>query len=171
MKKIICLLASFFAIHGVFAGSIAIQIIQNNPAQPEKVCAASYLFEQSIIDFFFENGHIVTNSPVYISSSDKKDADELHRSLQENSDGGMDILCRVQVDFNEAEDLTNPEALLLSNIKKVSWTNYSVASGKEISSGSGKPPKVDQNNNNESGISEFASLVASQLNAGLKKQK
>ena len=165
-KSILCVLfASLFA-HGAFARSLSIQIIQNNPGQ-EKVWATSYLFEQNLTDYFFDAGDIVSSSPVWISDSDDKNRDALAASLRENFDGGMDTLIRVEL-FYKTSDSPNPEGLLLENIKKVQWKAYAVSTGAQLFEGSAVPEKTNVKTNNEMGLSQFAGLVAYEINTQMR---
>ena len=158
----------FFGVFALFctitanAKSLSIQIIQNNPGQ-EKVWATSYLFEQDITDYFFDAGDIVSSSPVWIQDKDeKKNKSALNASLRENFDGGMEILVRVELLYNTS-DSSNPEGLLLENIKKVQWRAYSVRDGEELFDGSAIPDKLNEKNNNEMGLNQFAGFVAYQI--------
>lgn len=169
MKKqwvISLFLVSLFA-NSVFAKAISVQVIQNLPGQ-DKVWDATRLFEQSIIDYYFDMGNIVSNSPIWINSTEDKNRSALGAALIENSDGGMDYLIRFEL-FFKITNSSNPNAPLLENIDKVEWKIYSVESGKEISSGSGKPDKVTTSNNNESGITRFANFIAKKVEGQLKK--
>lgn len=151
---------------GAFARSLSIQIIQNNPGQ-EKVWATSYLFEQNITDYFFDAGDIVSSSPVWISDSDEKNKSALKASLRENLEGGMDTLIRVELFYNTS-DSSNPEGLLLENIKKVQWKAYAVSTGAQLFEGSAAPDKPNAKTNNEMGLSQFAGLVAYQINTQMR---
>lgn len=147
---------------GGFAKSLSIQIIQNNPGQ-EKIWATSYLFEQRITDYFFDSGDIVSSSPIWISSSDEKNRGALKASLLENLIGGMEVLVRIELFYNTNET-SNPEAFLLENIKKVQWKAYAVSTGIQLFEGSTAPAKITASNNDEMGLSQFAGLVAYQIN-------
>lgn len=151
----------------VFCTSLAIQVVQVNPGQ-DKVCQTSMYFEQSIIDFFFEAGHIVSNSPIYISVNEKKDTSEYNKSIGDASAGYMAYFVSIQLEYDTTKS-TNPEAPLLENIKKVEWKIYSASSGKQISEGSAVPEKITDDNNNVSGITDFASMVGAKISAGLGK--
>lgn len=164
-KSILFVLFALFS-SGAFARSLSIQIIQNNPGQ-EKVWATSYLFEQNLTDYFFDAGDIVSSSPVWISDTDEKNRGALKASLQENYDGGMEVLVRVELFYNTS-DSSNPEGLLLENIKKVQWKAYSVASGDQIFEGSAVPEKPDAKTNNEMGLSQFAGFVAYEINTQMR---
>ena len=166
VKSIFFVAVAFFCASGAVAKSLSIQIIQNNPGQ-EKIWATSYLFEQNITDYFFDAGDIVSSSPIWISDSDDKNRGALKASLRENLEGGMDFLVRVEL-FYDTNDSSNPEGLLLENIKKVQWKAYSVHSGKELFNGSAVPEKPTSKTNNEMGLSQFAGLVAYEINTQMR---
>ncbi|MCR4822180.1 MAG: hypothetical protein K5873_04835 [Treponema sp.] len=168
VKSIIGVLFLSLISTGAFAKSLSIQIIQNNPGQ-EGVWATSYLFEQSITDFFFDAGDIVSSSPVWISDSDEKNKGALKASLRENLEGGMEVLVRVELFYNTSES-SNPEGLLLENIKNVEWKAYAVSTGQTLFEGSAKPEKPTEKTNNEMGLSQFAGLVAYQINTQMKRR-
>ena len=166
VKTILITTFAFFCASGAFAKSLSIQIIQNNPGQ-DKIWATSYLFEQNITDYFFDAGDIVSSSPIWISDTDEKNRGALKASLKENLEGGMEVLVRVELLYNTS-DSSNPEAFLLENIKKVQWKAYSVSTGKQLFEGSAAPEKTNEKNNNEMGLSQFAGLVAYQINTQMK---
>lgn len=168
-KNLIAVIAFLFAANGIFAKNINFQIVQNNPGT-EEVFVTSYLFEQAMVDFFFESGHIVSNSPAIIYSDETGDKDELKKALVETTIGSMDILVRVFVNYDQV-NAKNPKVFLLELVKSVSWKSYSGSTGKLISEGSLLPGPIDSTNNNESGIYNFASLAASKVSAGLKNAK
>lgn len=150
-----------------FPKSLSIQIIQNNPGQ-DKIWDTSYFLEQCITDYFFDNGQIVSSSPVWISSTDEKNSSALKAALAENLEGGMDYLVRIEIFYSAAGESPNPQALLLANVKKVEWKSYLVKTGIAVSSGSAVPESLSAENNNELGLSDFAGLVAYKINNGLK---
>ncbi len=166
MKKNIAFLLLALAGMGVFAKNISIQIVQNNPAAQDSVCASSSLIEQTILDYFFGTGHIVTNSPVYVKIGAAAD-DGLKTALSESAEGGMDYLVRIEVDYKPAVRSNNPDAILLENIDRVSWKNYAVKTGLQLSDGTERIGTVNRQNNNENGVSSFANLVALKINASL----
>ena len=150
-----------------FAKSISVQVIQNLPGQ-EKVWDATRVFEQGVIDYYFFEGNIVSNSPIWINSTESKNRGALGAALIENYDGGMEYLVRFEIFFKIANS-KNPNAPLLENIEKVEWKIYSTETGKELSSGRGVPEKNLLDNNNEAAISQFAALVAKKAGSQLKK--
>ena len=170
MKKILFLfLTALVLVSEVFARDINFQIIQDNPGQ-EDVFDTSLLFEQAMADFFFESGHIVSNTPVYIRTDDVADKAEIKRALIESLLGSMELLVRVQIIYNP-EKAKNPKAMVLDGISEIKWTAYSVKNGKLLSSGSDKPGYIDEKNNNENGIYNFGSSVASKISSGLRNTK
>lgn len=150
-----------------FSKSLSIQIIQNNPGQ-DKIWDTSYFMEQCITDYFFDNGQIVSSSPVWISSTEEKNNSALKASLSENLEGGMDYLVRVEIFYAPAGETPNPQALLLENVKKVQWKIYLVKTGIDVAGGSATPESLTLDNNNELGLADFAGLVAYKINNGLK---
>ena len=166
VKSFVSLIFALFCLSSLSAKSLSIQIIQNNPGQ-EKVWATSYFFEQNITDYFFDAGDIVSSSEIWISSSDDKNRGALRAALQENKIGGMEILVRVELFYNTSNS-SNPEGLLLENIRNVKWKGYHVASGKELFEGSAVPEKSEARNNKELGLSQFAGFVAYKINNQIK---
>ena len=166
--KIIFSVVFSFCVSGISARSLSIQIIQNNPGQ-ERIWATSYLFEQDLTDYFFDAGDIVSSSPIWISDSDEKNLGALNASLRENLEGGMETLIRVELFYNTNES-SNPEGLLLENIKKVQWKAYAVDTGDQLFEGKAVPEKVNSKTNNEMGLSQFAGLIANQINKQMKQR-
>ncbi len=166
VKSIFFVAFSMLCISGAFSKSLSIQIIQNNPGQ-DKIWATSYFFEQNITDYFFDTGDIVSSSPIWISDTEEKNDGALKASLRENLDGGMDILVRVEL-FYDTSDSSNPDGILLSNIKNVAWKAYSVTSGTELFEGNATPEKPNKKTNNEVGLSQFAGFVAYKINTQMK---
>lgn len=169
MKKRLAVSIMLFStfVFSSFAKSISVQIIQNLPGQ-EKIWDATRVFEQGVIDYYFFEGNIVSNSPIWINSTESKNRGALGAALMENYDGGMEYLVRFELFFKIANS-TNPNAPLLDNIEKVEWKIYSTESGKELSNGRGIPEKTLLDNNNETAISQFAALVAKKAGSQLKK--
>ncbi len=139
---------------------LSIQVIQNNPGQ-EKIWATSEFFEQSLIDYFFNKGRIVSNSPIFVDNGDSRERSKsLRAALIENKIGGMDYLVRVEVFFRTTNS-SKPDSPKLGNIERVAWKVYDVFSGAELSDGSAEPGPITKSNDNEAGIIAFASKVAS----------
>lgn len=151
------------------AKNINFQIVQNNSGGDD-VFAMSYLFEQALSDFFFESGHIVTNSAVFVKTDDEADQTELRRVLAETLLGGMDVLVRVHVNYASC-GTKSPSSFTLDSIKDVSWSNYNAKTGRYVSGGSMEAGNAGSFENNESGVYSFASLVSSKISSTLKNSK
>lgn len=168
VKSFFSVSAALLCVSGAFARSLSIQIIQNNPGQ-ERIWATSYLFEQNLTDYFFDAGDIVSSSPVWISDTEEKNSSALKASLRENRDGGMETLIRVELFYNTG-DSSNPEGLLLGNIRKVQWKAYSVSTGAQLFEGKAEPERPTAKTDNEMGLSQFAGLVAYQINTQMRRR-
>ncbi len=156
----------FFSVCAASAAAISFQIIQHDSIQDE-IRSASYVVENSLFDYFFNRGYIATNSPTAITSSSAEDKTVIYAALSEASEGLCDYFISVAVDFSE--NSTNPAALILSNIKQVSWNVYDVKKGELLASGK-KEPKLTQSNNNERGLKNFMSNVAVEIESSIAKK-
>ncbi len=146
-----------------FAKSLSIQVIQNNTGE-DKVLTESSVFEQYVIDYFFEKGNIVSNSPIYINSSADKNSKALKTALTDTKNGGLDYLVRIELTYTNETDKASQNPVL-KNIESVKWINYSVLTGREISKGEAKPVLI----NDESGVSVFAKQIAFDIDKNLIK--
>ena len=101
MKKNLLFAFTFlFFLPAVYSKNINFQVVQNNPGF-DTVFAVSNLFEQALSDFFFESGHIVSNSPVFIKEDSQSDSAELKKALADTLLGGMDVLVRLEIKYDE----------------------------------------------------------------------
>ena len=126
MKKNIIFfgLLIFVCINLTYAKSISLQIIQTNGSQ-SVVFDASYLIEQSIMDYFFDCSYIVSNSPVIIDKKIEKIDPSLQIYFVHAKEGLLDYFVEVYVHY-DLVDSNNPEEALMRNIKKVDWKAYLV---------------------------------------------
>lgn len=165
-KKTSCALVLLaFALSCAPASVIAVQVVQDDDAHDE-VRSSSLVVEGSLLDYFFESGHIVTNTPPAISSG-KDDSALLKKSMAQAKSGGCDLFIAVQVCYQRG-NTSSPEANLLSVIKQISWTVYRISTGEEIASGKKSPGTVSPARDSERGIIAFAGEVAATINQSLK---
>lgn len=173
-KRFLFLTVLFFAflVPGAFTQSLSIQIIQNNVGQ-SKIWDTSYFFEQCVTDYFFDSGKIVSSSPIWIrdNESEQKNQNALKAALAENLEGGMEYLVRIELFYHPAEKRQNPSAILLSNLEKAEWKCYLVKTGVLLMEGEVPVSSLSAQNNNETGLQDFANLVAKKINTELKKLK
>ena len=106
-------------------------MVENNPGF-DTVFAVSNLFEHALSDFFFESGHIVSNSPVFINEDSQSDSGELKRALGDTLLGRMDVLVILEIKYDE-KTANSAVALLPNSVKSVSWQNYNPKTVKIIS--------------------------------------
>ena len=144
---------------------ISFQIIQRDTVQTE-IRSVSYMLENGLFDYFFNKGYIATNSPTAVSGSEAEARSVAYAALSEASEGLCDYFVSVSIDC--AGSSTNPAALLLSNIRGVSWNVFDVKTGTELSSGS-KAPTLTARNNNEKGVKSFSAQVAAEIESALPK--
>lgn len=181
MKKNLFYFFTFLVLlSACYSKNINFQVVQNVPGynynvqeqdqQEDEVFAVSSLFEQALSDFFFESGHIVSNSPVSIKKDSQSDAAELKRALADTVLGSMDVLVRLEIEYDENRGKT-PGAMVLSAIRGVKWNNYSPKTGLVISSGSAVPEKNGQKENGETEVYKFASSVAAKISSTLNGLK
>ena len=131
MKKIAFLAVCILLMPFLSAKGINFQIVQITPAQTE-IFEISKIFEEAVTDFFYEAGHIVTNSPSCIKNGGD-DNEEFKKVLLETITGGMEMLVRVEISFKEGEGL-NPKGLNLNSIDNIRWNVYASSTGKLVSS-------------------------------------
>ena len=169
MKKALFAFVFAFSVFSASAKSFSLQVVQKN-TPGDDVFDSSYVVEQTILDYFFERGMIVTNGSVLVSKNDvAKDKTDLRRSMMEARIGSMDLF--VQLDLNYSVlDSANPTAVLLSNIKSADVQIVSLSQNKVIASGKFTPPATTDLNNNRVGVESFANDIAIKLQAEFAKK-
>ncbi len=168
-KKTFCALLWLMCAVSGFCASVSFQIVQHNDSM-SSVCNSVLVIEDEILNSFFNSGYIVSNSPVFIKEDSLSDSAELKRALADTLLGGMDVLVRLEIKYDE-KTANSAGALLPNSVKSVSWQNYNPKTGKIISDGSIFPEKVDASNNNEAELYKFASSVAAKVSSTLKSLK
>lgn len=166
MKKAFTGILLIFAAINAFSMSFSLQVIQRD-TPTEDVIESSYLVEQTVLDYFFDRGCIVSSNAIIVSKNDEADdKNALRHSFVEAKVGCMDLIIHLNLYFNIKES-TNPEAVLLSNLKGASWEIVSLETGKRIAHGEGKPGAVTEKNNNSYGIESFAKDIAKNIQTAL----
>lgn len=115
----------------VFASQIAIQIVQHDETS-EVVCEQSFVMEDELMNGFFENGYIVTNSPAAISKSENTDSSLWSTGFGEAYDGYSDYFVQVKL-YYSVEKVGIKE---ISVINRVDWSVTSVSSGNTLKNSS-----------------------------------
>jgi len=162
-----CLVAVIFLLSAAscFASALSIQVVQHSKGE-SKIFETTRVIENSLLDFFFENGCIVSNSPIAVSQfDDNEDESIFYKGSDDAYYGAVRYFVTVYVDL-DLEESRNPDAVSLSNISKISWKTLDVRTNVEIDHGSGKvkanaPSKKTEDA--EKRVSDFASEVAARI--------
>ncbi len=151
------------------AKSFSLQIVQRNTGG-ENIFDASYIVEQTIMDYFFDRGTIVSNNSVIVSDNDAaKEKTQLRRSFVDAQEGGMNLFIKLFLNYS-LENSTNPSAVLLSNIRDAQVEVVSVSDLKVLLDKKFVPKKVNSFNDNRGGVEAFATDMAVEIQARLAKK-
>lgn len=143
----------------VSAKSFSLQIIQKNGSETV-VYEASYMIEQTIMDYFYENMYIVSNSPVIIQKKGEDISAELQKAYDAAQEGSLDYLIEAEVFYN-LSDSNNPEEALLQNIDKIEWKVVSLQTKKTLVKGNAVPGKKFRND--DDGLFNFSNELAEHI--------
>lgn len=158
LKKIIF---SVLLIAGSFvsAKSFSLQVIQKQGSETV-VYEASYLIEQTIMDFFYDHMYIVSNSPVIIQKKGEDISAEIQKSFDAAQEGFLDYMIQADVFYN-LSDSNNPEEALLQNIDKIEWKVISLKDKSVLASGKAVPGK--RYRNDDDGLIYFSNELANHI--------
>lgn len=140
LKKSILFLACLLFSSTVFAKQITIQIIQHNIAT-DKVAESSLVIEDGLLDGFFDNGFIVSNTPASVSVSEKQDLSLYNTGLGDAYEGGADFFVQIKLFYDgSAQNKSGTpkksgkkkETIRESGLERVDWTVASAVTGKKI---------------------------------------
>lgn len=148
------------------ATTISIQIVQMDDAHGD-VSDSSLLIEESIMDFMFAQGYIVSNSPIIHSKEKAKNG--MTASLEDAANGSADYLAYITVYFDRKRSAT-PEGNLLSNIELAQWKLIEVRGNRQLDAGTERPGLLVEVDDSATGISTFAQKVAEVINTALRKK-
>lgn len=150
----------------VSATTISVQVVQMDDANGD-VTDSSLLIEESIMDFMFSEGYIVSNSPIIFEK--EKAQNGMIVSLEDAINGSADYLAYVTVYFDR-KDSTAGESNLLSNIELAQWNLVKVSNRQQLDSGTEKPGYLVEIDDSESGIFTFGHQLAEEINSALRKK-
>lgn len=169
MRKIFFAFLLLCASFALSAKSFSLQVIQRNTAG-ENVFDTSYVVEQTVLDYFFEHGMIVSSNSVIVSKrEDTAEKNALRRSLIEAKVGCMDLFVKLYLNFS-LEDSLNPSAVLLSNINYAEFEILSTETTETVATGKHSPKVVQNKNNNRGGVESFATEIAAEIHTSLSKK-
>lgn len=158
IKKTISLLIVLFCSAAYcFAGQISIQMIQHDDGIDE-VTEQTYVIEDNLLNGFFDDGYIVTNSPAEVSDSAGQDEVCYKKGLGEAFNGFSDYFVQVKVYYiREGSRDVNK-----ANLEKVDWSVASAKTGVTIKNSSIK-------NKNTGNMQDDLDILSSHLLSEIKK--
>lgn len=148
------------------ATTLTLQIVQVDKMHKD-VTDSSLLIEESIFDYLFSKGYIVTSSPVATDIDNNNAAYAL--AVNDARSSSVDFLIYTKV-YYDAENSTNPDGNLLQNIDSVQWQLIRVSDNKQIASGKQTPKIVSTEDNTAKGISKFGTQVAGSICSSLGRK-
>jgi len=119
MKRIsFLLLLGVFSISGIFASMVSFLVIETGLPESAGKNQYSERWESSLMDVFFESGHIVSNAPILrLDSKSSAGIEEIaERDIEEAAEGGSDYFIIAQLDFNSSSQAPSLVSLLLFRI-------------------------------------------------------
>ncbi len=157
-----------FAVQSAAASAVSFQLIQHDSVQSD-VRIASSVIENEFFDYFFDRGHVATNFPIAVSSSEEVDEDICCSSMDEARKARCKYLIVVKINY-DIKASPNREMLLLSTINNATWEVYDTESEQKIDSSKLDVGNVPYRRDNEQGIRNFARQLAVNMDKVFKKQ-
>jgi hypothetical protein len=102
VKQLFFLTLVFLSLRSpVFAANVSFLVIETGTREGNPVNEASYIWETTLMDEFFEAGHIVSNAPIMSLSRfpDNEIPDEARLSLEEALQGGAGFFILALLDY------------------------------------------------------------------------
>lgn len=139
-----------------FCQQLSFQIVQHDTSSDD-VTEQSFIIEDQLVEMFFENGFIVTNSPTVSSSSETQDETFWKTGLKDAKDGFSDYFVQIKLYFSK-KNKDDGKSIL----NKAEWTLVSAKNGKELKKSTVKTPK-------SADINEDLYLVTENIFSEIKK--
>lgn len=146
------------------APSFSLQVVQKNGSE-NVIYEASYLIEQTILDYFYDHAYIVSNSPIIIQKRNADISGDLQKSFDAAQEGSLDLIIQMIVVYNLI-DSSNPEEALLNNIETIEWKALSLNDSSVVVQGNAVPAKTYRND--DEGLFYFANELASKIQSALE---
>lgn len=165
MKKLVKLLSIFIiffcSANNMFGLNVSILVVQNNGT--DKISEASKVFENQVLNYMFDNGHIVSNEPISLFENYETDS---IKGFDAAVDGFVDFYVEIIIDYN-MDDSSNPEAVILSNIRSVKYIIKKVNDGTVFYESKKLIPNLNGISNQNVGFNNFATKIAENINSKL----
>lgn len=142
-----------------FCGNFSFQIVQKDESLTD-VCESTLVIEDEILNYFFDQGEIVSNVPAAVSNDDAQDEKFYTDSYNEAVDGTVDKFCFIKLFFTGGGQENQKPSI--GTLKKISWKLVSVKTGKVIEESSSAVKKEITETDNAN-VREFAADFANHL--------
>ncbi|AEE17180.1 hypothetical protein [Treponema brennaborense] len=150
----------------VYASTLSIQLIQLDPLHTD-VSDTSLLMEEAVMDYLFDQGFIVSNSPVI--SGEKNIEPGSRIALYDAQSGSFDYIAFITITY-DASQSANPNANLLSHIQTAQWQLVRVSDNSAVAAGKRNPKIIKPEDDSADGIENFAKQIAAAIAAGFNKR-
>ena len=163
---ILCILLSTTFAQNLAATTVSVQVVQIDKSKAD-VTDTSVLIEETVLDYFFSHGLIVSTSPIITDSSASKTGYAI--ALNDAKSGSIDYLVYISVFFDTKES-NSPQASLLQNINSAQWQIIRTNDNKQTASGKHVPKIKTELDNTTDGIINFGRQIAASINSSLRKR-
>lgn len=134
IKKTMLLL--LFAITGfAYASSYSLQIIQHDEMSG-KVNPLSYIVEDGIMEYFFNSGNVISNTPAVAVKNASEDESVIDKAIMSALDGYCNVMIAVTLEYSSNERFTDNADF--SDLIEMDWFVMDLTTEKKIADGSVK---------------------------------
>lgn len=148
------------------ATTLSVQVVQIDKTHND-VTDSSLLIEESVLDYLFSQGIIVSTSPIIIGSSASDTGYAV--ALNDARSGSVDYLVYISL-YYDPDSSSAPDASILRNIGSAQWRLVRVSDNKQTASGRHTPGIRTETDNSSEGIISFGRQIAASINSSLKKR-
>ena len=138
LKKLMLFLLCISLSTAAFAKQITIQIIQHD-ITTDTVEESSLVVEDQLMDGFFDNGFIVSNTPASVSNSEVQDLTFFNSGIGDAYEGGADYFVQIKLYYDNSSVAPAPVEKGKKGVGKrviclerVDWTVASATTGRTI---------------------------------------
>ena len=157
-------LIMLLSVQNIFASTISVQIEQVDKLHND-VTETTLLIEESILEYLFSKGMIVSTCPIVVDSSTSQTGFAM--ALNDARSGYSDFLIYISVYFNPQKSEFS-EKINIQNIDLAQWRIIRINDNKQTASGKLEPKKLQSTENPVSEITNFGIQIAASLNSSLK---
>ncbi len=143
----------------VYASSYSLQIIQHDENN-ENINSLSYAFEDGIMDYFFNSGNVISNTPIVAVKNASEDEHVIDKAIMTSLNGYCDVMIAVILEFSNNERMT--DAATFSDLEKVEWFVMDLSTEKKIADGTLENTLKDLTDTKKS-ISKFTTALSKDI--------